>query len=44
MTAQTIIVIIAVAILSVLAISQLRRGPSVAQIDRTVWKNRKDAR
>jgi len=41
---QTIIVFIAVAILFVLVITQIRRGPRVTQIDRIVRKNGKDER
>lgn len=45
MSAQTIIVIIAVVIVFALAISQVRRGTRVTQIDRSVRKekDRRDA-
>jgi hypothetical protein len=40
MSAQTIIIIIAVVMVFVLAAGGLRRGPRVTQIDRTVRKEK----
>ena len=41
MSAQTIIIIIAVVMVFVLAAGGLRRGPRVTQIDRTVGREKK---